>query len=117
MYVCMCVCVYVCVYVCSCVYVCLYVCMYVCVCARACACSSDYWHNNLNTDIVRFYVLTATRLKKRAFWDITPWLHKEDVHHPDDGGSMHIWNFGIHQREYAALYLKSLSSSLMFLFF
>jgi hypothetical protein len=48
-------------------------------------------NNNLKTDIVvRCYVLTATSLKKRAFWDITPWLHKEDVHHPDDGGSMHI---------------------------
>jgi hypothetical protein len=33
------------------------------------------------------------------------------VNHPDDGGSKHLWNDGLLEREYTALYLRRLSSS------
>jgi hypothetical protein len=26
------------------------------------------------------------------------------IHHPDDGGSTHLWNISLHQRDYTALY-------------
>jgi hypothetical protein len=32
-------------------------------------------------------------------------------HHPDDGGSTHLWNVGLLLRDYTALYLRRLLSS------
>jgi hypothetical protein len=60
-------------------------------------------------------------LKMTAFRDIQPctlvdvdprfggayYLH----HRPDDGGSMNLWNFGVLQRDYTALYPSKLSYS------
>jgi hypothetical protein len=36
------------------------------------------------------------------------WKH---IHHPDDGGSTHLWNVGLLQQYYTALYPIRLSSS------
>jgi hypothetical protein len=33
------------------------------------------------------------------------------IHRPDDGGSTHLWNVGLLQREYTELYPRKLSSS------
>jgi hypothetical protein len=33
-------------------------------------------------------------------------------HHPDDGVSMHVWNIGLLQRDYTALYPRRVPSSL-----
>jgi hypothetical protein len=65
---------------------------------------------------VRFHVLTAVSTKIVAFWDIAPWSLVEIdrrfrgeycLHHrgdrPDDGGSTHLWNVGLLQRDYTAL--------------
>jgi hypothetical protein len=68
----------------------------------------------------RFQVLMAASMKLRAFYNVVPCsfvgvdrhfriancLH----HHPDDGGSTSVWNVGLLQREYTALYPWKLSS-------
>jgi hypothetical protein len=53
-----------------------------------------------------------------AFWCITPCSlvelnrrFKSATNRPDNGGSMHLWNVGILQREYKAIYSRKLSSS------
>jgi hypothetical protein len=66
---------------------------------------------------MRFQVLTAASMKMTALRDITPsslievnrrfrgayCLH----HHRLDGGSTHLLNAGLNQRDYTALYHKS----------
>jgi hypothetical protein len=51
---------------------------------------------------VRFQILTAEIMKMRAFCDIALWIR-----HPDDGGSTHLWNVCLLQRDY----LRKLSTS------
>jgi hypothetical protein len=47
-----------------------------------------------------------------AFWDIELCRLKEvERHHPDDGGSMHLWNVSVLACDYKALYPTRLSCS------
>jgi hypothetical protein len=57
---------------------------------------------------MRFQVLTAAIMKTTAFWDIPPCSPLEET---GDGGSTQLWNVGLLQRDYTALYPKKLSSS------
>jgi hypothetical protein len=48
----------------------------------------------------------------RAFWDIPLCsLIGVDRYYPDDRGSTHLWNVGLLQWDYTALYPRRLSSS------
>jgi hypothetical protein len=68
---------------------------------------------------VGFLFLTAASWM-RAFWDIAPCSLVEGgprfrgaccLHHPDHGGSTHLWNVGVLLRDCTALYPTTLSSS------
>jgi hypothetical protein len=73
---------------------------------------------------MRFKVLTAASNKITAFWETAPCslvevgrrfryaycLHHRDIHRPDNGGSTHLWNVGLLQREHMALYPRKLWS-------
>jgi hypothetical protein len=48
-------------------------------------------------------------LNMTAFRDIAP-CSLVEIHHQDDGGSTHLWNVGILQRDYTVLHPKKLSS-------
>jgi hypothetical protein len=61
---------------------------------------------------VRFQVLTAASMKIRAFWDVAPYSlvgvnrrFRGAYSIPGDGGCTHVWNIGLLQRDYMALYL------------
>jgi hypothetical protein len=70
-------------------------------------------------------VLTAARMKIRAFWDVAPCSLGVDrrfkgaycIHHhrPDVGGSTDRCNVGLLQRYYTALHLRRLWSSTLWL--
>jgi hypothetical protein len=57
---------------------------------------------------VDIQVLTAATVKVGAFWDTAPC----SLVIPDDAGSTNLWNVGLFQRNYTALYPRRLSSSL-----
>jgi hypothetical protein len=70
---------------------------------------------------VRFKVLKASSVKMRVFWDIVPcslgvrrrfrgaYCHQH--YHRDDAGITHLWSVSLLQRDYTALYPRTLSSS------
>jgi hypothetical protein len=76
--------------------------------------------------IIQTEVIVFTTLKIRVFWDIAPcslvkvdrlsevrtaFIRRVMNHHPEDGGSTHLWNGALLQWDYTALYLRKLSSS------
>jgi hypothetical protein len=42
-----------------------------------------------------------------SLWQVWKW---EPLHHPDDGGSVHLWNISLLQQDYTVLYPKRSSS-------
>jgi hypothetical protein len=68
-----------------------------------------------------FQVPTAANIKITVFWDIgqccfieVDWRFRGAYclhNRPDDGGSIHLWHIGLLQRDYTALYYRSLQSS------
>jgi hypothetical protein len=69
-------------------------------------------------DHVRFQIFTAVSLKMTAFWATQPCsLVEVDrrfggvycLHHQGNGGSTHLWDIGVLQRDYRALYIRRLS--------
>jgi hypothetical protein len=58
--------------------------------------------------LVRFQVLTAVGMNIRVFWDRAQCSF---VHH---GGSPHLWNIGLLQRDYTTLYARRLCHSEVF---
>jgi hypothetical protein len=85
------------------------------------------WHTYVTSNsaikqsLVTFKVLTAERMKRTSLCDIAPCSlvevgrHFRDAycfhHQGDDEGSMHLWNVGLLQSDYTALFRRRLSSS------
>jgi hypothetical protein len=62
---------------------------------------------------MRFQVFTAASVKMTALWDIASCSLVVVDRRFDDGGSAHLRNVRILQRDYAALYPRRLSSSVV----
>jgi hypothetical protein len=76
---------------------------------------------------MRFQDLMVASMKMTALWDTAPYnfvevdwrfrgaycLHHQgdEPHCPDNGGNRHLWNVGLLQQDYMALYPRKLSSS------
>jgi hypothetical protein len=65
-------------------------------------------------------MLTLQNMKMTTFWDTAPCILVLDVRtasiirvmsRPDDVGSTHLWNVGLFQQDYSALYFRKLPSS------
>jgi hypothetical protein len=90
-------------------------------CPTEIKCRGNTNQSNINPqrckEYVRFQVITDTCMMMSAFWDITSYTVLEVdtcfsgayyFHHQDDNaGKNHLWNVGLLQEDYTALYPES----------